>query len=658
MSLRAFTRTPGSGGGGGPYTPPAAPLDGLATDGVADDTAIFQAAVDAASDGATLVIPSGKVSRFAGTVTVTNKNLVIEGYGATIIQDSNVPLFNFVGTYGPTLAVSAITTVTRAENGTPGGDTSVLTLTTPVAWKHGDVVKLVSDDVIPEARPGSGGNESRLGEFATVREVTNGGLTVALGGLLRETFATNIRVALTSTKSVDFVGITFKVADPDSTTRTTSLVNVFRMAWPSVKDCRVESATGPAFIFASCYGYRVRNTEVVFNRNDPANNIYGYGVLDNSSSFGNVENLQVAYVRHAWTDDTNRIPANSSDLTHYGRSYGATINGTAQGTALAAWDTHQAGAGHTFLNCLSVNSHSAYGVQIRGRNHRVINFKGQALRGGILVAEEAAGGLTLGAVVSNPDLRDITGAAIAVSLAPTGHPTAGTRRTTTSLTVTGTALIRNVGTVADLTNGTVIFANGVDAETYTNGLVTNNSSVVGYSQPFQGGFLATGQETVHRQLVTNATTAMTSGLVRLARFTARDTRNVSALRIAGGTTAAAATPTLVKFGLYQVNDNGSLTLLAATANDTAVFAAASQSWSRNLTAPQGIVRGREYAIGAIVVTAATAPTICANAPVLSTSEMTQSPGFAWTVASQTDLPASIAAGSLTGSTATMYAVAV
>jgi hypothetical protein len=169
--------------------------------------------------------------------------------------------------------------------------------------------------------------------------------------------------------------------------------------------------------------------------------------------------------------------------------------------------------------------------------------------------------------------------------------------------------------------------------------------------------LASGHETVPRSCVSNSGIGMTSGTLRLAFFTARRTGLCTGIRIPGGATAAGATPTLVRFGLYSVDGSGNLTLLSATASDTAVFAAALTNYTRNLAASQAVTAGSRYAIGVLVVTAATAPTLTGSS-MLTGGETGQAPRLSGAVTGQTDLPASITAGTVADNPATVYGVAV
>lgn len=166
-----------------------------------------------------------------------------------------------------------------------------------------------------------------------------------------------------------------------------------------------------------------------------------------------------------------------------------------------------------------------------------------------------------------------------------------------------------------------------------------------------------GQSTMPRWAASNQAVAMGSGVLRLAYLNASRNATVTALRLNSGTTAAGATPSLVQFGLYSVDSSGNLTLIGSTANDTSIFSVASTTYQRNLTAAQAIKAGQSYAIGVLVVTAATAPT-AVGLLAATAGENGIAPTMSASLTSQASLPASITAGSVTASQSLLYAVAV
>jgi hypothetical protein len=172
--------------------------------------------------------------------------------------------------------------------------------------------------------------------------------------------------------------------------------------------------------------------------------------------------------------------------------------------------------------------------------------------------------------------------------------------------------------------------------------------------------LAVGDETYSREIVGNGgAMAPTSGQMRFAYFTARKTEVSTQVRLYSGGTAAGATPTLCRIGIYTVNPDGSLTLIAATANDTTLFATANTAYTRSWQTPFNKVAGQRYAVSPLVVTAATMPTFFGEALGAlgqMTAEANFDPKLGSTAGSLSDLPASLSAGVLSANAQRLYAV--
>jgi hypothetical protein len=166
--------------------------------------------------------------------------------------------------------------------------------------------------------------------------------------------------------------------------------------------------------------------------------------------------------------------------------------------------------------------------------------------------------------------------------------------------------------------------------------------------------LTSGQETMPRWAARDSIT-MGSGVLRLAYWRARRSGTASGFRILTAGTPAGATPSLIRYGLYSVDGSGNLTLLSAIASDVTVHNAALTLVSKSMTGTAAITAGQTYAVGALVVTAAAAPTVPG---IISTvaAETQQAPQLCGSVSGQSDLPASITAASVAASQSLVYAV--
>lgn len=160
--------------------------------------------------------------------------------------------------------------------------------------------------------------------------------------------------------------------------------------------------------------------------------------------------------------------------------------------------------------------------------------------------------------------------------------------------------------------------------------------------PEQSNRVTTGQEVFSRGTAA-APTSMASGTLRLTYFTAYRSETISSLMTATGGTASG-TPTTCKMGLYSIDASGNLTRIGITANDTTIWAAANTKYSKALTAPVAVVAGTRYVLAALFV-GTTAPNLVARTVLQAVGN--DNNRIMGALAGQTDIPASITAGSIT-----------
>lgn len=146
-----------------------------------------------------------------------------------------------------------------------------------------------------------------------------------------------------------------------------------------------------------------------------------------------------------------------------------------------------------------------------------------------------------------------------------------------------------------------------------------------------------GFESYPRTL-SNSPITCTSGTLRLSFFTPTDSFTASKISIMTGSTAAAATPTVVRFGLYSVDSAGVGTLVASTPNDTTLLASINTIYTKDLSVAVTVNGGQRYALGFIIVTAAATPTIAGFGQYGDLTD--DAPRLTGTLSGQTDLPAS------------------
>lgn len=164
----------------------------------------------------------------------------------------------------------------------------------------------------------------------------------------------------------------------------------------------------------------------------------------------------------------------------------------------------------------------------------------------------------------------------------------------------------------------------------------SGSNVVGSTSDLMARQIVDGYS-INPRIITG-TGSLASGTASFQHFMLPSSLTVSSLTFFSGSTPAGATPTLVKYGLYQVHDDGSATRLGLTANDTTIFNAATWDYKLDLLDPVVLQPGVIYAAAILIISAATMPNVAAASS--NTALIKIPPVLARARAGQTDLEAS------------------
>lgn len=186
-----------------------------------------------------------------------------------------------------------------------------------------------------------------------------------------------------------------------------------------------------------------------------------------------------------------------------------------------------------------------------------------------------------------------------------------------------------------------------DAAAALNFTVTASSVPAGQDTASVLSF-TTADETISREAA-GTTLASPSGRLSLTFYTARTTVSRTGIQVVSGTTAAGATPTLIRFGLYEVSTDGlTATLVASTPNDTTLLAAANANYTKAFTTPYTVTAGKRYGLGFLCSTSATAPNLPGGGPQAGSNAALWAPIKAGWIGSQSDLPATVTISALSG----------
>lgn len=154
-----------------------------------------------------------------------------------------------------------------------------------------------------------------------------------------------------------------------------------------------------------------------------------------------------------------------------------------------------------------------------------------------------------------------------------------------------------------------------------------------------------------RQEDATANITMPSGTLRLGYFTSTKNEVKSSIKVYCQTGGGA--PTLTKFGLYSVDGSGNLTLIGSTASDTTLLRTNATTYTKALQAAVSTVAGTRYAVAILVVTGSSVPSVSGKQG--HANQFNAEPRLSASLNSQTDLPASIAVGSLVDSVSCIQA---
>ncbi len=190
----------------------------------------------------------------------------------------------------------------------------------------------------------------------------------------------------------------------------------------------------------------------------------------------------------------------------------------------------------------------------------------------------------------------------------------------------------------------------------------DTSTILNVTEADSGNALD-GVESMPRGEITAQNAAFTTARVQFIYFTPVATKTCAQMILYSGTTAAAATPTLVRAGFYTVAGNGDITLVCAIASDTTLFAAPNTEYTRAFSTGGGLpasyqfAKGTRYAAAQIVINTGSPGSFPGNTqpPFVLTARAPKMTGH---LGSQTDLPASVVSASIAQTTVRFYCGAI
>lgn len=337
------------------------------------------------------------------------------------------------------------------------------------------------------------------------------------------------------------------------------------------------------------------------------------------------------------------------------------------------------GGAATIVNCTNATVHSGTftgstsvsyrAIYVVGGTNTVINpaVRRSALNSNTGNEGPAASTTVPGVVELATSAETITGSDTARAVTPAGLAAKVASTTASGIvelatdaeTITGTDTTRALTpsnlqalTATDSRDGIVELA--TSTETIVGSDTARAVTPAGLLSAIGSRRLTSGQETIPREQISVQTLVTASQNLRLTYFTAYRSETIQSVRLFSGSTAAGATPTVVRVGVYSVAGNGDLTLVGSTTNDTTLLGTISTKYEKAFSSSFAVTAGQRYAVGLLVVTGATAPFVAGHTSPVPTDTFSAAPRLAGNLTGQSDLPASTTDAALSGTTQLMY----
>lgn len=333
---------------------------GAKGDGVTDDSIILKNAIDNIDESGSIYLRNGIY--LLNNVDITNKSITIiaESPNVEIISNSNY-IIHFKSDW------TNISNVLSVSNGTYNVD-SYITMEDVSGYNIGDIVKIVSEDIIPgydtsEYISAYGGG-LRNGEYKVIKAIDSANKKITLQGALRGKYTNNIRVGIQGKHSfvMDNITISYK----------TSKIGVWVTGGINHKFNIItqNGANHTSLDIEGAYNYNC--LAIIGNKNNS-----NYGIVDRNCS-----NSTISYYskqcRHPYTTGHPRYSTQQLFECYGVSEYNSIKDSNVVGECQASYDCHEQSYNLIIYNSTSSNSSSLYSFQDRGLNtsYNNCNFNG------------------------------------------------------------------------------------------------------------------------------------------------------------------------------------------------------------------------------------------------------------------------------------------
>lgn len=325
-------------------------------------------------DARVLRIPYSELSYNFGTAVIDNGTIdkhVFCDRGVVLRRTAKITVVKSIAQLDWIANITGVSAVT-SEIGEQSGLTTPhneLTIDGPArVVGRGSVMKVVSDDVLLNAKDNAGDNKRRKGEHAVTAAAlgnqTTTGNTIILTAFLLDTYPTVPRVAKVNEKRFSWKGGKFIDNVPLTGTSAFAMIDCVGLIRPEITDIEFEDVYGSCIRTTGSFAPLILNAKGKNIHNQAASDVFGYLINDVSSTGAVMSKLYGTDIRHVVTTNTSVSPVasgegeNTVEFVHrHGRTrQGMVSDSYGAGCSNGAFDTHAETDGYTFINCIAEGS--------------------------------------------------------------------------------------------------------------------------------------------------------------------------------------------------------------------------------------------------------------------------------------------------------------